>query len=77
MISDHSVLRAANLHGVVPRRKTAFARVKTVDVDPGDAEPGVFVGVVRRRFVGVNKDTVRFTETGVIGFAGISICKVC
>ena len=73
MISERSVFRAASLHGAVPRRRTAFARVKTVDVEPGDVEPGDFVGVVRRRFVGVNNETVRFTETGVIGVAGISI----
>ena len=72
MISIRSVLRAVSLYGVVPGRRTAFARENTVD-DDGETVLGVFAGVVRGRFVGVNNDTVRFAETGVIGTARINL----
>jgi hypothetical protein len=50
------------LSGTVPRERSDLARVKRVGCTEGE-----WVGVVRGRRVGVKREIVRFTETGVIG----------
>lgn len=57
--------RAAILPGTVPRRRTDFARVKTVFV--GIEDVGVRVGVELHRLEGVKRDIVRLPDTGVNG----------
>ena len=57
--------RAAIFPGTVPRRRTDFARVKTVFV--GVEGVGVWVGVDLHRLEGVKRDMVRLPDTGVDG----------
>jgi hypothetical protein len=59
------------LPGTVPRRRTAFARVKMVFVG-ADGVEGDRVGVAVHRFVGVKRETVRLTDCGVRGRTIIS-----
>jgi hypothetical protein len=49
------------LPGTVPRRRTAFARVKTVGVADGE-EVCEREGDARDRFVGVKSETVRLLD---------------
>ena len=60
-----------SLPGIVPRRRTAFARVK-IEFVGIIGEAGVFVGVEGIRLLGEKRETVRFTDTGVNGRPGIS-----
>jgi hypothetical protein len=62
------------LPGIVPRRRTAFARVK-IEFVGIIGEAGVFVGVEGVRLLGEKRETVRFTDTGVNGRPGISSCS--
>ena len=66
MTSARSADRAASFPGTVPLLSTAFARVNTVLMGVDGVE-GDFVGVLRMRFEGVKRETVRFPETGVNG----------
>ena len=60
-----------SLPGIVPRRRTAFARVK-IEFVGIIGEAGVFVGVEGIRLLGEKRETVRFADTGVNGRPGIN-----
>jgi hypothetical protein len=69
MICERSDSRDVSFPGTVPRRSTDFACVNTVFVRVDGEAVGEREGVDESFLVGVNNETVRLTETGVMGMA--------